>query len=238
MNAPAVIPSDTSLVIFKDARQQIAEAATADEVKKVLALATGLAAAARKATDKELEAEAAVLQFEAERKLGQLMKRQDETVGLSEGGRPKTGFSENPVSKPTLSDAGIDKNLAHRARQARAVPDADVENKKAQIRVRVRSRVPAPRRTSALKRVATIATTVDADDSAAAMKVTAVTKPKIAAGSKQKWTQLRFDRCVEHFCSDLSFLKRDAPAPEFSRLCSVLRDLIGQFEGDQDETRY
>jgi hypothetical protein len=43
---------------------------------------------------------------------------QREAVGLNAGGRPtKTGFSENPVSKPTLSDAGINKNLADRARK-------------------------------------------------------------------------------------------------------------------------
>ena len=70
MNMPAIQSNDPPLVIFEDARRQIAEAATVDQVNKVLALASGLAAAARKATDKELEAEAAVLKFEAERKLG------------------------------------------------------------------------------------------------------------------------------------------------------------------------
>jgi hypothetical protein len=71
-----VVSFSTALVIFENARKQIAEAATADEVQKALALAIGLAAAARKATDKELEAEAAVLRFEAERRLGEMMAEQ------------------------------------------------------------------------------------------------------------------------------------------------------------------
>lgn len=79
--------SGNPLVIFEAARRQIVEAATVDQVNKVLALATGLAAAARKATDKELEAEAAVLKFEAERKLGRLMEQQKEVVGFNVGAR-------------------------------------------------------------------------------------------------------------------------------------------------------
>jgi hypothetical protein len=41
-----------------------------------------------------------------------MMKEQAETVGLHEGGRPKTGVSETPIlEKPTLASQGIDKNL-------------------------------------------------------------------------------------------------------------------------------
>src|SRR5262245_29846333 len=48
----------------------------------------------------------------------QQLAEQRETVGLSEGGRPsKTGLSKDPVSA-SLSDAGIDKNLANRNRKA------------------------------------------------------------------------------------------------------------------------
>jgi hypothetical protein len=115
------------LQIFEEARREIAEAQTTEQVKHILAMATGLAAAAHKATDREMEAEAAALQFEAERRLGQLIQAQKETVGLNRGGRPKTGFSENPVSDQpgTLAEAGIGKNLAHRARQAAAMPEAE-----------------------------------------------------------------------------------------------------------------
>ena len=128
-----------ALVIFEDVRRQIAEAATVDQVNKVLALATGLAAAAHKATDKELEAEAAVLIFEAERKLGQLMEQQKEIVGFNVGTRGSKVKEARVSEKPTLKDAGIDKNTAHRARKARAVPEAEVEKTKDDIRARVRA---------------------------------------------------------------------------------------------------
>lgn len=67
---------------------------------------------------------AAEIRIRAERRVGELMQAQKETVGLSQGGRPeKTGSNSNPVSKPaTLAEAGIDKNLADRARKLAAVP--------------------------------------------------------------------------------------------------------------------
>jgi hypothetical protein len=121
-----------SLIVFEDARRAIADAETVEQVNKILALATGLAAAARKATNHEVEAEAAVLKLEAERKLGQLMEAQKESVGFNKGGRPKTGIPENPVSdKPlTLAEAGIDKNLAAKARAAAAMPETEFEQAK------------------------------------------------------------------------------------------------------------
>jgi len=37
-----------------------------------------------------------------------MLREQKETVGLHEGGRPsKTGSDEEPVSRPTLADAGM-----------------------------------------------------------------------------------------------------------------------------------
>jgi hypothetical protein len=125
----SVVPfgSSGSLVVFEDARRAIAAAETIEQVNKILAMAIGLAAAARKATDRELEAEATALKFEAERRLGQLMAAQKETVGFSKGGRPKTGIPENPVSgkPPTLAEAGIDKNLADKARKAAGMPETE-----------------------------------------------------------------------------------------------------------------
>jgi hypothetical protein len=147
MNMPAIQSSEAPLVIFEDARRQISEAATVDQVNKVLALATGLAAAARKATDKELEAEAAVLKFEAERKLGQLMEQQKELAGFNVGTRGSKVKGARVSEKPTLKDAGIDKNTAHRARKARAVPDAEVEKDNIRARVKEQSATkekPAP----------------------------------------------------------------------------------------------
>jgi hypothetical protein len=130
MSGKLIPKADTPapLHVFEEARRQIDEADTVDRVKQILAYTVGLAAAARAATDKEMEAEAAELKLRAERKLGQLMAAQKTTVGLNKGGRPKkTGLAENPVSteaKPaTLAESGIDKNLAQRARSAAAMTD-------------------------------------------------------------------------------------------------------------------
>jgi len=56
----------------------------------------------------------------AERRIGQLIEAQKETVGLASGGQPyqSTGSGRDPVERqPTLDDAGIDKHLADRARK-------------------------------------------------------------------------------------------------------------------------
>jgi hypothetical protein len=58
----------------------------------------------------------------AERRLGEMMAEQKATVGLAPPGRPKIGVSETPISKPpTLAEAGIDKNLAKKARKLAAL---------------------------------------------------------------------------------------------------------------------
>lgn len=126
-----------SLVVFEDVRRAIADAETVEQVNKILALATGLAAAARKATDREMEAEAAVLKLEAERRLGQLMTAQKATVGFSKGGgdqRSGHRVSKKPSGPPTLAEAGVGKNLAHKARSAAAMTDEQFEAAKASKR--------------------------------------------------------------------------------------------------------
>lgn len=59
MTGGAIIPfgdRTEPLVIFETARRGIAEATTVDQVNRILALATGLAAAVRKATDRQTRA--------------------------------------------------------------------------------------------------------------------------------------------------------------------------------------
>jgi hypothetical protein len=51
-----------------------------------------LAAAARKAINRELEAEANVLKLEAERKLGQLLQAHKQTVGFNKGGGDQRSY--------------------------------------------------------------------------------------------------------------------------------------------------
>ncbi len=48
-----------------------------------------------------------------ERRVGELIGAQRESVGLAKAGRPKIGSEQDPISKPaTLADAGIDRHLA------------------------------------------------------------------------------------------------------------------------------
>jgi hypothetical protein len=116
--------------IFEDARREITGAKTVEQVNRIVALATGLAAAARKATDREVEAEAEVLRFEAERRLGQIMQAQRETVGFNVGTRGSRTRGARVSEKPTLAEAGIDKNLAHKARSAAAMTAPEFESVK------------------------------------------------------------------------------------------------------------
>src|SRR5262249_24568893 len=62
----------------------------------------------------------------ATRRLGELIKAQKQTVGLAKGGKPyhRSGFTGLPSNLvATLTEAGIDKNLAHRARMLGALSD-------------------------------------------------------------------------------------------------------------------
>jgi N6-adenosine-specific RNA methylase IME4 len=108
--------TQTALILYDAACRAIAEAVAIDEVKSIRDQTIAMAACARVAKDRQMEADAVVLRLRATRHLGELIEAQRQTVGLSQGGRPtKTGLSENPVL-PTLAMQGIDKNLAHDAR--------------------------------------------------------------------------------------------------------------------------
>ncbi len=102
-------------------------------MKSIRDAAERLRAYAKIAEDTRLEADAHEIRRRAERKLGEMMKVQSETVGLSKGAREPgtnrgtTRVTEKPASPVTLRDAGIDKNLAHAARKAAAMPEEKFE---------------------------------------------------------------------------------------------------------------
>lgn len=58
--------------------------------------------------------DASEIRFRAERRIGELMEAQRETVGLAQGRR--TDLGPKPTQVGPLSEAGIDKHLADRAR--------------------------------------------------------------------------------------------------------------------------
>src|SRR5690348_1055042 len=94
---------------------------------------------AKQAKNKQLEIDASEIRFRAERRIGELMEAQRETVGLAPAGRPKEiGSNADPIIRPpTLAEAGIDKHLADRARKYAAVPEQEFENILADRRERI-----------------------------------------------------------------------------------------------------
>ena len=120
----------TGLARYDAACRALAEARSVDEVKDIRDQAIAMAAYARQAKNRDLEADAVEIRMRATRRLDQLRQAQKETVGLNQGAVPgKTGLRGNPVldPRPTLASQGIDKNLAHQARVLGALSDEKFE---------------------------------------------------------------------------------------------------------------
>jgi hypothetical protein len=115
------------LALYNSARAALSKAVKADEVKKIRDEAMALKAAAKIVNDKGLEADALELRMRAERRLGELIEQQRKSVGLNTGTRGSKVKGARVSEKPTLAEAGIDKNLAHRARSAAAMSEKDFE---------------------------------------------------------------------------------------------------------------
>lgn len=116
--------SDLPLTKYDAACRALAVAKSVDEAKKIRDVNEALRVYARQAKNKQLEIDASAIRFRAERRIGELMETQRKTIGLNDGGRPKkTRSNSDPVSKPTLAEAGIDKHLADRARKLAAIPE-------------------------------------------------------------------------------------------------------------------
>jgi hypothetical protein len=115
--------SDTRLLFAPSPMKSV------DEVKDIRDTAEALRAAARVAKNKQAEIDMAEIRIRGHRRLGELMELQRQAGAMNAGGRPsETGLRTNPVSAaPTLADAGIDKNLADRARKFAAIPETEFE---------------------------------------------------------------------------------------------------------------
>jgi hypothetical protein len=118
-----------ALVKYDRACRAIAAARSVDEVKEIRDKAIAMAAYAKQAKKRDLEADAVEIRLRATRKLDQLRAAQRETVGLATGGdaRKVARGKQNPEQKPTLASQGIDKNLAKQARLLGAVSDERFE---------------------------------------------------------------------------------------------------------------
>ena len=114
----------SELVRYDAACKALAEAKTIDEAKEIRDQAVAMAAYARQAKNRELEADAIEIRMRATRRLDQMRVAQKESVGLNRGAAVPTRVDE----KPTLASQGIDKNLAHQARQLGSMSDEKFES--------------------------------------------------------------------------------------------------------------
>lgn len=126
------------LAKYDAACRAVAEAKSVDEVKDIRDKSEAMRAYARQAKNKDLELNAAEIRIRAERRLGEIIQLQKETVGLATGGdAQRTRVGKGPESPPTLSEAGIDKHLADTARKYAAVPEDQFEGMIGEWRSRV-----------------------------------------------------------------------------------------------------
>jgi hypothetical protein len=122
--APALIrgsaPDSTALRHYDAACRALADAKAVDEVQSIRAKADAVRAYAKQAKNRQMEIDAAEIRIRAERRLGELMAAQGEMVGKATGAQgigTSAGYNKTRTeAPPTLTEAGIDKNLAHRAR--------------------------------------------------------------------------------------------------------------------------
>lgn len=113
-----------ALAKYDAAINAIAEAKAVDELLNIRDTADALRAAARVANNKQAEADMAEIRFRAERRVGEMMASQ-RAAGMFSGGAKGIGKKVWVDDKPTLTEAGIDKNLADRARKLAAIPAAE-----------------------------------------------------------------------------------------------------------------
>ena len=124
----------SNLVKYDAACRALAAAKSVDEVKDIRDKAEAMRAYAKQAKNKALEVDAAEIRMRAERRLGELIQAQKETVGLQAGARGRKGGGTRGSRKepqvkqqPTLKEAGIDKKLSSRAQRLAAVPEKQFE---------------------------------------------------------------------------------------------------------------
>lgn len=125
----------TELVKYEAARRALAEAVAVDEVLDVRIKVDAMRHYARQAGDRGLEIQCAQLRFRAERRLGEMLVEQKETIGLNRGragaGRPPLGDSDTeqpkPDDRPTLAEVGIDRKLSSKAQRMAAMDAAEFE---------------------------------------------------------------------------------------------------------------
>jgi hypothetical protein len=116
-----------SLVRYDAACRALAAAKSVDEAKHIRDAAIAMAAYARQAKNRDLEADAVEIRLRATRRLDQMRQAQKQSIGLSVGTKGSRIKGARVDEKPTLASQGIDKNLAHQGRVLGALSDEKFE---------------------------------------------------------------------------------------------------------------
>lgn len=124
------------LTKYEAACRAVSEALSVDEIKEIQNAAAAMKAYARQAKNKQMESDAVAIRMRAERRCGEMMAEQPKAKG---GGDQKSDHRvfEKPGDPITLARAGIDKNLAHRARTFAAMDSETFEELVDEARVAV-----------------------------------------------------------------------------------------------------
>src|SRR5262249_34553425 len=129
------------LVPYDAACRMLAEAVRVDDVKHILDLAAAMQEYARRAKNRDAEADAVAIRLNATRRLGEVCKGQQDSVGFNRGaagGGKKAGSRGSLINprdlRPTLASQGINKALAHQARVLVAMDEVAFQRKVAEAR--------------------------------------------------------------------------------------------------------
>jgi N6-adenosine-specific RNA methylase IME4 len=122
------VGGSNSLARYDAACRALAEAVAVDEVKAIHDVARQMAAAARVAKNRDLEADAFEIRVRAERRLGEMIAAARSSGDIASGpGRPKKNGSATEPFPATLAEIKIDKKLSARAQRLNAIPSGAFE---------------------------------------------------------------------------------------------------------------
>lgn len=129
----------TSLAKYDAACAALAEAMRIDEVKDIVDKAVAIAAYARQANDRTLEANAVELRERATRRLGQLLAEDKKAGRISPGQPPKkNGTDAEPFfSRTTLAEIGVDKKLSSQSQRKAALSETEFEGRLSHMHTKV-----------------------------------------------------------------------------------------------------
>lgn len=113
----------SGLTRYDVACRAIAESCAVDDVREIHDVAVAMAVYARRAKNRDLEADAAEIRLRATRRIGQLMREQAETGERVSAGRPAPRDNRSADGPLTLAEQGIDKHLADAARALERIGD-------------------------------------------------------------------------------------------------------------------